>query len=190
VDWKVVFAWIVQSAIPVILGAGLLLGYNFLRFGNFFDFGYATINGAEVIVQNVQKFGLFSLHFVPFNLRSMFLALPKLTARCGYFLPGGNGISILMTTPAIIYLLRRFKISWWTVGCWCSILLSVVLLAMYSNNGANQYGYRYVMDFIVPVIMIIASNAGDRISGFFKTLIITSIAINYYGMISWLIFPC
>ena len=99
-------------------------------------------------------------------------------------------MSILMTTPASLYILRKFKISWWMGGCWVSILLSIVLLALYSNNGANQYGYRYLMDFIVPVIMIIAYNAGEKISGLLKTLIIASMIINYYGTISWFRSPC
>jgi len=138
----------------------------------------------------VQSYGLFSLHFIPTNLRIMFQTLPELTKQCAYFLPHGDGISIIMTTPAIIYLLRKFNLSWWIGGCWCSILLSIALLATYSNTGANQYGYRYVMDFFVPAIMIIAFNAGEKISGFLKTLIIASFIINYYGMISWLIGPC
>jgi hypothetical protein len=190
VNWKYVLKWGVLSAIPVILGAGFLLYYNYIRFGNFFDFGYVTINGAAKIVQNAQKYGLFNLHFVPFNLRSMFMALPELIPQCGYYLFRGDGISIIMTTPAIIYVLRKFNLSWWLGGCWFSIILSIALLAMYSNNGANQYGYRYIMDFIVPVIMIIAYNAGERISGFFKALIIGSFVINYYGAISWFKSPC
>jgi hypothetical protein len=190
VNWKAVFKWSVPSVIPAILGAGLLLYYNFLRYGVFSDFGYGTLNGSLQIVQNVQKYGLFSPHFIPTNLRVMFLALPKLTKQCSYFLPRGDGISILMSTPAIIYLLRKFNISWWIGGCWCSILLSIALLAMYSNTGANQYGYRYVMDFFIPVIMIIASNIGEKISGLMKALIVASIVINYYGTISSMSKPC
>ena len=120
----------------------------------------------------------------------MFLALPELSHQCEFYLPRGDGMSILATTPALLYVLRRFKISWWTVGCWVAILLSIILLALYSNNGANQYGYRYIMDFIFPVIMIIASNVGEEVSGFLKTLIIASFVINYYGTISWFRSPC
>jgi hypothetical protein len=190
VNWKYVIKWCVLSAIPLVFGACLLLYYNFLRYGVFSDFGYGTLDGSLRIVQNVQKYGLFSPHFFLINLRVIFLALPELTKGCAYFLPAGDGISILISTPAIIFLLRKFKISWWAVGCWCSILLSVALLAMYSNTGANQYGYRYVMDFFIPVIMLIAYNVGERISGFMKTLIIASIFINYYGTISSMVVPC
>jgi hypothetical protein len=190
VKWKDIASWGGISAIPIILGAGLLLCYNFLRFGNFFDFGYVTINGGSHLLHLVQKYGLFSPHFIPENLHWMFLALPPLSAQCGYYLTRGWGMSMLITTPALLYLFRKFKISWWTVGCWCSILLSVLLLSMYSNNGALQYGYRYMMDFIIPVILLIAYNAGERISAPLKALIIASIFINYYGTISWFKGPC
>ena len=190
VNWKNIFRWSTLSAIPVIIGIGFLLSYNFLRFGNFFDFGYATVNGASWITQGAQKYGVFSIHFISYNLYWMFLAPPPLSAECGYYLTRGWGMSMFATMPAIIYVFRRLKISWWTLGCWCSILLSILVLSMYSNNGALQYGYRYMLDFTVPIIMLIASNAGERISAPLKTLIIASIFINYYGTISWFRGPC
>jgi hypothetical protein len=190
VNWKQVFKWSLLSAIPLILGVGLLLYYNFLRFDNFLDFGYTTINGSKTIVSNVRQYGLFNLHFAPFNLRSILFFPPELKLKCAYYIPRGWGMSIVFTTPAVIYLFRKAKINWWIGGCWCSIILSIILLALYSNNGANQYGYRYVMDFMIPVIMIIAFNMGEKVSGILKTLIIASISINYYGILSWYKSPC
>jgi len=99
-------------------------------------------------------------------------------------------MSMFATTPAIIYVFRKFKISWWTTGCWCSILLAIIVLSMYSNNGAIQYGYRYMLDFTIPLIILIAYNAGERISTPLKVLIIASIFINFYGALSWFRGPC
>jgi len=189
-NWKEVIKWGLQSAIPVFFGVGLLLGYNYLRYGNVFDFEYGNINGAVWILQNVQKYGVFSPHFMLYNLYYMFLAPPPLTTDCGYYLTRNWGMSMIVTTPAIIYIFRKFKISWWICGCWCSILLSVIVLSMYSNNGSQQYGYRYMLDFAIPIIMLIAYNAGSRISTFLKALIIASIFINYYGTLSWFRGPC
>ena len=58
------------------------------------------------------------------------------------------------------------------------------------SDGAIQYGYRYLMDFIVPIMMVIAFNAGKRISIPLRILILASILINYYGIISWQRSPC
>ena len=190
VDWKKTLKWGLSSAIPVGIGVGLLLTFNYIRFGNFLDFQYDNLNGAGQILEDVKNFGLFSPHFMPRNLYYMFLAPPPLSADCGYYLTRGWGMSMFVTTPAIFYLFRKFKFSWWTCGCWVSVLLSAFLLSMYSNNGALQYGFRYLLDFMIPVLMLIAFNAGERISTFLKTLIIASIAINYYGTLSWFRGPC
>ena len=47
-----------------------------------------------------------------------------------------------------------------------------------------------MLDFAIPIIMLIAYNAGSRISTFLKALIIASIFINYYGTLSWFRGPC
>jgi len=189
-NWRYIFRWGLLSAIPLVLGVGLLLYYNFLRFGNPFDFKYAAVNGASWITQGAQKYGVFSTHFMLDNLYWMFLALPPLTTECAFFLTRGWGMSMFFTSPAILYLARKSKPNWWICGCWCSIVLSIILLSMYSNNGALQYGYRYMMDFMIPIIMLIAYNAGNQISSFLKALIIASIFVNYYGTLSWFRGPC
>jgi hypothetical protein len=190
-DWKRAIRWGMASAVPLVLAVGLLLVYNRLRFGSFMDFGYTTINGSEYTVDRAQTYGIFNPHFIPFNLYWMFVGLDgKLIPQCGYYLTRGLGMSIFLTSPALVYLFRKFKITWWTVGCWLSILLSVALLAMYHNNGANQYGYRYVMDFFMPIVLLIAFSAGKRVSFPLKLLIVLSVLINYYGIISWFRGPC
>ncbi len=190
VNWEHILRWGISSAIPVIVGVGLLLYYNYLRFGNFLDFEYGNLQGGPWVLKNVQEYGLFSPHFMAYNLYYMLVAPPPLSAACGYYLTRGWGMSMFATTPAIIYVFRKFKISWWTCGCWCSILLAIIVLCMYSNNGAVQYGYRYMLDFTIPMIMLIAYNAGERISAPLKAFIIASIFINFYGALSWFRGPC
>ncbi len=189
-NWKEVARWAIKSAVPVVIGVGLLLAYNYFRYGSISDFEYGNINGSDWIIQNVQNYGLFSPHFIAFNLNIMLFGLPPLNSECGYFLTRGYGMSIFFTMPAIIYVFRRFKFSWWTLGSWISILLSIFLLSMYSNMGWQQYGFRYMMDFTIPIIMLIASNAGEKVSAGLKSLIIVSIFVNFYGTLSWFRGPC
>ena len=120
----------------------------------------------------------------------MFVSLPELDAQCNYFLPRGHGISMLAATPAVIYLLRHLKISWQTVGCWLTIILSMALLATYHNDGSIQYAYRYIIDFVIPVIMLLALNAGKKVPWLLRLLIIISIVMNYFGTVSWFFSKC
>jgi hypothetical protein len=189
-SWKRLLTWSILSALPVFLSAGFLLYYNYLRFGDFFDFGYVNVNGAAWVVRHVQEYGMFNPYFVPGNLRTMILALPELKAKCEYYFPRGNGLSLFATTPALFYVFRRFKFSWWLTGCWISSLLSLALLLMYHNNGSVQIAYRYVLDFAIPLMLLLAFAAGERISALLKALIGLSIGVNYYAIVSWFHGPC
>lgn len=189
-SWRRLFTWAAWSAVPVFLSAGFLLYYNFLRFGNFLDFGYVNINGSARVVKLVQEYGMFNPYFIPENLRAMFLALPELKAKCEYYFPRGSGLTLIATTPAFLYALRRFKFSWWLVGCWISILLSIGLLLLYHNTGAVQISYRYVLDFVIPMVLVMAFTAGERVSFPLKVLIVLSVIINFYAIISWYYGPC
>lgn len=190
-DWKKVIRWGVISAIPIIAGAGGQLFYNHARFGSFTDFGYVTVNASDYILNKVQKFGIFSPQYAPFNLYWMFVGFSgDWIAKCSYYFPRGNGMSFLVTTPAFLYILRRVKINLWESGAWLSIFLTIGMLLMYHNNGAVQITYRYVMDFAVPMMMLIAANAGKKVSPLLKGLIAASILINYYCIISFFRGPC
>lgn len=191
IEWKQAFLWSAKTVIPVISAILILLSYNYIRFENFFDFGYATLKGSQGIVDNVQTHGLFSAHFIPENLYIMLLKMPQigwetfLTDR-----PKGNlisiglepiGMSIFATTPSLLYLFRRYPGQWWVWGAWATILFNIILLSLYSNTGSAQFGYRYILDFIVPLITLLAVGVSQKVPWHFMVLALISIAINLYG---------
>jgi hypothetical protein len=117
----------------------------------------------------------------------MILKLPIITYQkgCLTYNPTREGLSILAMTPVAIYAFRRFKLNFWTAGAWISVVLSAGLLLLYHNTGAWQLGYRYMMDFIIPVLLLMAFGIGERPSWFFKTLAVISIAGNAAGIVWW-----
>lgn len=191
ITWKQVFVWTAKTAVPLALAVVGLLTYNYLRFNNFMDFGYTTLSGAPDIVNNAQTYGLFSLHFIPNNLYVMFLKLPQIhwgnpwpavpKGAIWPIDPTTTGMSIFVTTPPLIYLFRRYPKQWWIFGAWVAILFNVIMLITYSNTGAHQFGYRYILDFIVPLITLLAVGLGKKVPWHFVALVLASIAINLYG---------
>jgi hypothetical protein len=135
----------------------------------------------------VRTYGIFNVHFVPANLHAMFLKFPRIeiAGSCFYFSPTREGISILATTPAIVYIFRRLKINWWTIGAWLSIIVSIGLLLFYHNTGSWQMGYRYLLDFLLPVLLLMGLGIGKRPSWLFIFLVILSIIINAAGIYWW-----
>lgn len=187
INWWNWFKWSIQSAIPVILAVGGLLFYNYIRFSDFFDFGYVTINSAEWLMESVQTYGIFNAHFLPANLNMMFLRFPQISISeyCFTYSPTREGVSILSMTPALIFVFRRFKNTFWTIGAWISTLLTIFLLLFYHNTGAWQLGYRYLMDFILPILLLLAIGIGRRSSRLFYFLTILSIISYLLGTIWW-----
>jgi len=185
--WLRFLGWAVQSAVPVCLAVLGLLYYNYIRFGNFLDFGYVTINGAPGLVEAAKTYGLFNFHFFATNFNVMFLKLPEVALRSGclYYSPTFAGTSILAMTPAFIYLFRRFKFNWWTAGAWIAVILSMGALLLYHNTGDQQLGYRYLMDFIVPLLLLLAVGIGARPSWLFKALALFSMLLTAAGILWW-----
>jgi hypothetical protein len=60
--------------------------------------------------------------------------------------------------------------------------LRLVPLLTYYNTGSWQFGYRFSLDFIIPVMMVLAIGAGTKVSRVMKALIILSVAINAIGV--------
>jgi len=173
--------WAIKSMIPIGLSVIGLLVYNYLRFHNIFDFGYATINGDANLVEAIHKYGMFGVHYIPKNLYVMFLKLPDILHDKPYLAPSINGISLFVTTPAFLYLIRRYEKKPWIIGAWMSVILSLILLAMYHNTGTAQFGYRYILDLIVPLMMLMAVTIKEKIPRLLLLLILLSIVFNEYG---------
>jgi len=182
IDLKQAVKWSAKTIPSIALAIVGLLTYNYLRFDNLLDFGYVTINGDPNIVNNAQVWGTFSPHFIQTNLQVMFFKLPWLNLEGLWPIePSTIGMSIFLTTPPLIYLFRRYPKQWWIIGAWVAVLFNVALLSLYHNTGSHQFGYRYILDFLIPLIVLLAVGLGKKIPWHFLVLALVSIAINLYG---------
>lgn len=182
VNLKRMFVWSFNTAVPIGVAVLGLLLYNHMRFENYLDFGYVTINGDPGIVKNAQTHGLFSTYYIPYNLRVMFSYLPEIHWGSRWpILPSGAGMSIFLTTPPLIYLFRRYENKSWIIGAWTAVLFNFILLVLYHNTGKDQFGYRYILDVLVPLVTLLAAGLGRKIPWHFIFLLIVSIIINLYG---------
>ncbi len=181
---KRMLRWVILSALPVLAAAASLLWYNDLRFGSPLDFGYANMNVGDYLKPDLQTYGQFNVHYLLRNLGTFFFSLPYWDSACGFFGASEMGLSVLITTPVLIYLYRAFrKDQPWVWGAWASVLLLFLLIMLYFNTGSLQFGYRFLMDLIVPLMLLLALAAGERLSLMFKILILCGVLVNYYGVL-------
>jgi hypothetical protein len=148
------------------LAAGVLpsilffLWYNQVRFGSPFESGYALATLPDWLEARRRE-GLFSTAHIGMNLDYMLTHLPKPIGTFPFFKPDGLGMSILVTSPGLLYAVRapwRESRSWW-LGLAALIVLIPTLL--YYGGGWLQYGYRYALDSI-PFVLALCGLAAAR----------------------------
>jgi hypothetical protein len=183
--WRPLGAWAVKSAVPMLGMTATLLLYNKVRFGNLLDFGYLDMNIADVLRPGLQEYGQFSLHFLPKNFWAMWLATPVSIEQWPFLEPNPWGMSLLLTTPALVYLSRASSGGWLAAGAWTSFALLMIPLLLYYSTGWIQFGYRYSLDFMVPVMVLMALAAGKRVSTGMRCLILAGVLVNFAGVV-WL----
>ncbi|MEZ4727705.1 MAG: hypothetical protein R3E79_11295 [Caldilineaceae bacterium] len=184
-SWSWVSRWTLKSAVPIVVVLGLLLLYNMARFGNPLDFGYLTENVADKLAPDLRRYGQFHLHYLPKNVWAMWLAGPQWDGERNVWLPDPEGMSLLLTTPALIYLMRARQRAWVVAGGWVAFGLLLIPLLLYYNTGWWQFGYRFSLDFMIPVMVLLAFAARTRVTWSMRALIFMGVLVNLYGVLWW-----
>ena len=169
----------------MLAALALLLFYNHARFGNLFDFGYFNQNVAASLREELTALGQFNVAYTPRNMWAMLVALPTLNAHGGGPAINSAGLTLLITTPALVYLVRAMRFDqhrWVIAGAWIALALTVGLLLLYYNTGASQFGYRFSLDFM-PVALVLLACALPTISKLLRGLIVIGVLVNTYGVL-------
>jgi hypothetical protein len=146
------------GALPAIV---LFFAYNQVRFGSPWESGYGLAT-LPPFLEAQRELGLFALVHVPMNLDYFLFHLPTLIATFPFFKPDGLGMSVLITSPGLLFAFladwRRPR-SWWLAGATIAVLIPTLL---YYGGGWLQYGYRYFLDSVPFVIALCGLAAVHR----------------------------
>jgi hypothetical protein len=152
------WVWLAVGVAPSLV---FFLAYNQVRFGSPFESGYALATLPEWL-ERQRQLGLFSLAHLPMNLDYFLFHLTTVVPEFPFFRPDGLGLSVLITSPGLLYAVRadwRDRRAWWLAG---AALLVLIPSLLYYGGGWLQYGYRYFMDSVPFVIALCASAAAMR----------------------------
>jgi hypothetical protein len=155
----------VEMALGVAPSILFFFWYNLARFGSPLESGYGL---AELppFLEAQRQLGLFSTAHVNMNVDYLFLKLPKFDFSgqpfgFPFFKPDGLGMSIVFTSPGLLYAVRapwRESRSWWLLLAAVLVLIPTLL---YYGGGWLQYGYRYALDSI-PFVWALCALAARR----------------------------
>lgn len=177
--WRMIDRFV---AIPIALGV-LTLGYNYARFSSIFDFGYARIPG--VLDEPWYQHGIFSIHAIPLNAKAMLFETWRRVDRFPYLTPTGFGGSIFLSCPFLIYLFRTgARDTTLKTLAWIAIAVLTLTLWLHGNPGGWQISYRYAMELLPWMFLILLETGPKRVGLVEGALLLASIAINAYS--TWL----
>lgn len=175
-----------KMALPLTVFAVAGAGFNYLRFHSITEFGHSYLNVRWT--DRIQRFGLFNYAFISRNLTVALTLMPKLTAKPPYVLISWHGMSLLLTTPALLYVLwPKVKGELHTLF-WVLTTPIALLGLMYQNDGWVQFSYRFCLDFLLGWMVLLA--VGDRpITRTWKVLILVGVVVNLYGAVTFNRYP-
>ncbi len=164
-------------ALPLI-GLGV---FNYLRFGNPIETGYLGHSYSSYFAADIEKYGFWNPHYIAKHLYILFLMPPEYIDHFPFLRPSPEGMSILITTPAVFYAIKaRFSDR---ENLWAALAVVGILLPtlFWFSSGWVQFGYRYSLDFFPFLFLLIVSGMGSRLNKGIIALVALSIAVNLWG---------
>lgn len=182
IDGKVLLRKSILFAAPCLIVGCTLLMLNWIRFEHPFEFGHTYLAGGNL--QRIRDFGLFDPSFIGRNLSAMLTLVPKLSLTSPYLSLSKHGMTVLLSSPALLFLLWRGQsndVSRRAIGV-AAILLIPILL--YQNTGWEQFSFRFLMD-LLPLLMVVIAAKGVPLTRLIKGLVVVGIMVNLFGAISF-----
>jgi hypothetical protein len=182
-----------------ILGASIFvpitLGYNYLRFGNVFENGYRNVYNQyatssypytirQVIDNQKTVFGYFDIKNIPQHLYTLFIMPPDIDIKDGiinHLKPSPFGMGIVFTSPLLLLLFfQKHKQKIERINLITALIVAVPSL-LHVMQGWVQFGYRFILDYIVFLMIVLSINF--KLTKLNLFLIFISIIVNFWGVI-------
>lgn len=175
-----VLAWTFLGLLP--MGTFLSL-YNYYRFDDPFNFGHVYLSHESSL-----SGGIFNFDYLPLNLENTFLTLPYWDHSRNQLAFNLRGTSVFLVNPVLILaffvFFRRQVPTRDKIVTGLSLAAVWVMLLLHFGNGWTQFGYRYCVDFIPILLLLLGWGFKDFKRSLIPGLIplcIASISINIYG---------
>lgn len=183
ITWREVGKKLAPFAVPVAILVGLAVAMNEARWGRAFEFGHRYL----VIGWHgrIERWGLENYHYLGKNLAIFVASLPWLTVNEPHVIVSGHGLALWVTTPALLLVFfPKTRVDARMVGLYLSAGLICLSDLMYQNSGWLQFGYRFSLDYMVLLIVLLA--LGNRpFRGGFHALLVFAIAVNTFGALTF-----
>src|SRR5262249_39042354 len=149
--------------------------YNQARFGSITEFGHRYLDVRQQL--QIEQYGLASLHYLARNLAVAFTLLPDFGTAAPSVQLRGPGLALWFPPPILLYQLGPRTKPPIHLALWLTVAAVAIPSLIYQNSGWVQFGYRFSLDYMVFLVMLLAIG-GRPLGAVGKALIAIAIAIN------------
>ncbi len=167
-----------KFAAPIIAIAVVAMIHNYVRFGEPLEFGHSYLAVRQQA--QMETIGMFSHHYLSRNMTVAFTLLPSFSSSSPYVFISGHGLAIWVTTPLLFFVLWPRVKNAWHRPLWLTVALVAIPTFFYQNSGWFQFGYRFSLDYMVFLMLLVAVG-GRALTRVAKGLIIAGVVINLFG---------
>jgi hypothetical protein len=164
----------------VVIPAALVAVYNLARFGSPFEFGYGLIPG--VLDEPWYAQGILSVEYIPRHLHLIFMRGFDFVDAFPWFRPNWSGASLVLTMPILLWLLKARSSTPLIAYGWVAVGLGLIPDLLHGAPGFAQFGYRFILDVLPIMLLMLGWVFRDRISVEARIAIAIGIAVNAYGV--------
>ncbi len=182
VRWRRAVGLSLRFAGPVLLCGTAAMLYNHARFGDPFEFGhrYLQIGWRG----RIERWGLFSYHYLSRNLAIFLAALPWLSARPPHVKVGLHGLALWFTTPNLLMVFWPRRAGARYVALALGIAPVLLLDLAYQNSGWVQFGPRFALDWL-PLAFAMLALGGRRFGPGFWAAACFAVLVNTFGALTF-----
>ena len=181
-DWRALIRPVLTFAAPVVVFAIAGMIYNQIRFGSPTEFGHSYLDVRQQA--QIEQHGLASYKYLARNLAVAFTLLPELLPRAPWVQISGHGLAMWVTTPVLLLLLWPRERAAIHRTLWITVACVALPSLIYQNSGWVQFGYRFSLDYLVFLILLLAVG-GRPLGRIPQALIAIGIAVNLFGAITF-----
>lgn len=178
---------LLTGLIPMVLAGGFMAWYDFARFGNPIELGYRYMRIERLLEGPMLEHGEFSLAFLAKNLYYAFVALPQWSGRWPFLVFSEWGLSMFVSTPALVYL---FAAPWREALARANAVAALLVASpslLYYNTGYMQAGYRFILDFIPFLFALVVMGMRGRLTKLSGFLILLSLGMGFLSLVNFYI---
>ena len=160
--------------------AALVAAYNLARFGSPFEFGYGMIPG--VLDEPWYAQGILSVDYIPRHLHLIFMRGFDYVDAFPWFRPNWSGASLVLTLPILLWLVKARSSTPLIAYGWVAVGLGLIPDLLHGAPGFAQFGYRFILDVLPIMLLMLGWVFRDRISVEARIAIAIGIVVNAYGV--------